>query len=129
MINNPQAIVDRLREFQRRVRELIIQSRQQGSLHEVSRVSSADTIYKIDTDVDPILEDFCEEWSKTRPLVLVAEGLEGPDGKEVEHRVFPHGARESDAQIRMIVDPIDGTRGIMYDKRHAWAPAGLAPNK
>ncbi len=29
----------------------------------------------------------------------------------------------------MIVDPIDGTRGIMYDKRAAWALAGVAPNK
>jgi hypothetical protein len=29
----------------------------------------------------------------------------------------------------VIVDPIDGTRGIMYDKRAAWALAGVAPNK
>src|SRR5205823_1566652 len=112
MIPNPQLIVERLREFQRSVRDLIIRSRSAGSLHEVSRVSSADTIYKIDTDVDPILETFCEEWGKSTPLVLVAEGLEGPDGHEVESRVFPHGANESDAQIRVIVDPIDGTRGI-----------------
>ena len=27
------------------------------------------------------------------------------------------------------MDPIDGTRGIMYDKRPAWALAGVAPNK
>jgi hypothetical protein len=31
--------------------------------------------------------------------------------------------------IRVIVDPIDGTRGIMYDKRPAWSLAGVAPNK
>jgi hypothetical protein len=129
MIQNPQAIVDRLREFQRTVRDVVIKSHSAGSLHEVSRVSSADTIYKIDTDVDPILEAFCEEWGKTTPLVLIAEGLEGPDGKEAEHVVFPHGANESDAKIRVIVDPIDGTRGIMYDKRPAWALAGVAPNK
>ncbi len=48
---------------------------------------------------------------------------------EVPHRVFPHGTKESDAKIRLIVDPIDGTRGIMYDKRPAWALAGVAPNK
>ena len=129
MIQNPQAIVDRLREFQRTVRDVVIKSHSAGSLHEVSRVSSADTIYKIDTDVDPILEAFCEEWGKTTPLVLIAEGLEGPDGKEAEHVVFPHGTKESDAKIRVIVDPIDGTRGIMYDKRPAWALAGVAPNK
>ncbi|HMB95336.1 MAG TPA: hypothetical protein VKK61_04785, partial [Tepidisphaeraceae bacterium] len=39
------------------------------------------------------------------------------------------GTREEDAKIRLIVDPIDGTRGIMYDKRSAWALAGVAPNK
>src|SRR3954464_12305454 len=129
MIENAQRIGDRLREFQRTVRDVVIQSRNAGSLQEVKRVSTADTIYKIDTDVDPILEKFCEEWGKETPLVLIAEGLEGADGTEAEHVVFPHGTKESDAKIRGIVDPIDGKRGIMYDKRPAWALAGVAPNK
>jgi hypothetical protein len=129
---DPQGVLDRLLEFQRAVRDVIIRSRETGSgaagLHEVTRSSSADTIYRIDAAVDPILEAFCEQWGKTTPLVLVAEGLEDEHGKEVEHRVFPHGTREADAVIRVIVDPIDGTRGIMYDKRAAWSLAGVAPN-
>jgi hypothetical protein len=128
-IDNPQAVVERLLEFQRGVRDLIVRSRQTSGLHEVTRSSSADTIYRIDADVDPILELFCEDWGKSTPLVLVAEGLEDESGKEVSHRVFPRGAREEDAGIRLIVDPIDGTRGIMYDKRAAWSLAGVAPNK
>jgi hypothetical protein len=28
----------------------------------------------------------------------------------------------------MIVDPIDGTRNIMYNKRSAWILSGIAPN-
>ncbi len=44
-------------------------------------------------------------------------------------RVFPEGSREEEALIRFLVDPIDGTRGLMYDKRSAWALAGVAPNK
>jgi hypothetical protein len=131
-LSNPQSIVDRLRQFQRKVRDVIVQSRTSaggaGFLHEVSRSSSADTIYKIDTAVDPILEAFCEEWSQETPLVLIAEGMEDEDGKEGPI-VFPRGTREEDAHIRVIVDPIDGTRGIMYDKRAAWALAGVAPNK
>jgi fructose-1,6-bisphosphatase/inositol monophosphatase family enzyme len=128
---DPQGVLDRLLEFQRAVRDVIIRSRESsgGSLHEVTRSSSADTIYRIDADVDPILESFCEQWGRTTPLVLVAEGLEDEHGREVEHRVFPHGTREEDAAIRVIVDPIDGTRGIMYDKRAAWSLAGVAPNK
>ena len=124
---DPQSAVDRLVEFQRAVRDMIVKSRAASGLHEVSHATSADTIYKIDTEVDPILETFCEEWSKTTPLVLIAEGIENDDGTEGA-KVFPRGAREKDAKIRLIVDPIDGTRGIMYDKRPAWALAGVAPN-
>jgi fructose-1,6-bisphosphatase/inositol monophosphatase family enzyme len=127
-IENPQRIVDRLRQFQRAVREKIMRAHQGAGLHEVSRSSSADTIYQIDTEVDPILESFCQEWGKETPLVLIAEGLENERGEEGP-MTFPRGTREEDAQIRVIVDPIDGTRGIMYDKRAAWALAGVAPNK
>ena len=127
-IPKPESVVERLLEFQRAVRVLIVRSRAAAGLHEVTRASSADTIYRIDAEVEPVLEAFCEDWGKTTPLVLVAEGLEDGAGNEVESRVFPHGSREEDAAIRVIVDPIDGTRGIMYDKRAAWALAGVAPN-
>src|SRR5439155_17326595 len=90
-----------------------------------SDVCSSDLI---DTAVDPVLESFCEEWGKETPLVLIAEGLEDEHGKEAP-QAFPRGTREEDAKLRLIVDPIDGTRGLMYDKRSAWALAGVAPNK
>ena len=125
---DPQQVVDRLLEFQRAVRVAVIQSRASHELHEVTRTSSADTIYAIDAAVDPILEEFCREWSRTTPLVLVAEGLEDEHGNEAP-KVFPEGTRQADALIRVIVDPIDGTRGIMYDKRPAWTLAAVAPNK
>jgi len=129
MLANPQSILDRLIGFQRNVRDMILRSRKQSGLNEIGRSSAADTIYKIDAEVDPILESFCHEWGKQTPLVVIAEGLVDDDGNEVESRVFPSSAKESDAPIRVIFDPIDGTRGIMYDKRPAWALAGVAPNK
>jgi fructose-1,6-bisphosphatase/inositol monophosphatase family enzyme len=122
-LSDPQSIVDRLIEFQKHVRNLVISSRTSVGMHEVNRASAADTIYQIDTVVEPAMEEFCREWAKTTPLVLVAEGLD--EGA----KVFPEGLAEEEAQIRVIVDPIDGTRGIMYDKRPAWALAGVAPNK
>ena len=130
-IANAQSIVDRLKRFQREVRDLIIRSRQSvDALHAVSRSGAADTIYQIDADVDPLLEAFCDEWAKQEgPIVLVAEGMEDEARREVASRVFPLGTKEADARLRVIVDPIDGTRGIMYDKRAAWALAGVAPNR
>jgi len=123
----PQTVIDRLREFQRAVRDVVIQSRKRPAMHAVSRHSAADTIYEIDTEVEPLLEDFCREWAKTTPLVLIAEGIETENGVEGV-KTFPEGMPETEAEIRVLVDPIDGTRGIMYDKRAAWALAGVAPN-
>lgn len=128
MLDHPEAIVDRLKEFQRSVRDLLVRSRHQDDLHAVNRESSADTIYAIDAVVDPVLEAFCEEWGRETPLVLIAEGLPNESGVE-GFEVFPRGSRQEDAKLRVIVDPIDGTRGLMYDKRPAWALAGVAPNK
>lgn len=129
MLPDPEAIVARLKAFQATVRSLLIDGRRSADLHAVSRDSSADTIYRIDALVEPALVAFCTEWAKTTPLVLVAEGLEDDAGREVESLTFPLGSRTEDAVIRVIVDPIDGTRGIMYDKRSAWALAGVAPNR
>jgi hypothetical protein len=112
-IKNPQRIVDRLRDLQRQIRGMLIGTRHTGDPAAVRRVSAADTI-----------EKFLENWGREQPLVLIAEGIEPETG-----RVFPSGAKEDDAQIRLIIDPIDGTRGLMYDKRAAWTLAGVAPNK
>jgi hypothetical protein len=129
-IQNPQAVVERLKSFQATVRDALISARNaSGDFHAVTRSSAADTIYGIDTQVDPLLESFCEKWGvEDGPIVVIAEGLEDSQGREVESRVFPHGAKESEARLRVIFDPIDGTRGIMYDKRSAWALAGVATN-
>ena len=126
-----QADIDVLRDalihFQAEVREQIRRSHSQADNAAVSKSTSADTIYKIDTEVEEKLIEFCEEISREVPLVLVAEGLEDEQGNEAS-RVFPSGTKENDARVRLIVDPIDGTRGIMYDKRPAWALAAVAPN-
>src|SRR3982750_4106140 len=128
MLHDSASILARLKEFQRTVRGLLIDSRKAKDLHAVSRASAADTIYGIDAVVEPVLEDFCRDWAKSTPLVLIAEGIENEGGEE-GIKVFPEGSREEDARLRLIVDPIDGTRGIMYDKRPAWALAGVAPNR
>jgi hypothetical protein len=127
-IPHPQKVVSRLVDFQRRVRSVVATSHGKQGNAAVAHASQADTIYAIDADVDPILIDFCNDWSRELPLVLIGEGVVDEAGVEGP-RTFPVGTRESDAAVRLIVDPIDGTRGIMYDKRPAWSLAGVAPNR
>ena len=75
--------------------------------------TSADTIYAIDRVADDTLVDWFEQhWPDVE---LVSEGLEEP---------VVIGA---DPQWTVIVDSIDGTRGLMYDKRPAWCLAAAAP--
>ena len=89
----------------------------------VTVVRGGDAIYQIDADVEAVLIAACEEWAREGPLVLVAEGI-----SESGERVFPDGAQAEEAAFRLIVDPIDGTRGLMYDKRNAWVLSAVAPN-
>src|SRR5262249_33198091 len=42
---------------------------------------------------------------------------------------FPRGTPVALTRYKCILDPIDGTRGLMYDKRSAWSLAALAPQQ
>jgi hypothetical protein len=83
-----------------------------------------DTIFAVDRISETVLleqfADLAERWS----FVLVAEGM-GETGRAI----LPRGTTEDDAELRIIVDPIDGTRGLMYQKRPAWILTGVAPNR
>jgi fructose-1,6-bisphosphatase/inositol monophosphatase family enzyme len=110
-----------------RVREDVLTASAQAVGEELARVASddeGDTIYEVDRVSERALVDFFErETAATGPIVLIAEGLIGGQ------IVLPRGAREADARWRVIVDPIDGTRGLMYQKRSAWVLTGAAPNR
>src|SRR6185369_5510320 len=86
--------------------------------------SQGDTIYAIDrVSEETVVELFANEIATQAPIVLIAEGI--AEGQ----LVLPVGASESEAVWRVIVDPIDGTRGLMYQKRSAWVLTGVAPNR
>lgn len=94
-------------------------------LADVAEVTPADTIYRIDKISEAaIVAWFAETWPPTLPVEVVMEGLEahGP-------LTFPAGTPTKDTQWKVIIDPIDGTRCIMYDKRAAWALAAVAPQR
>ena len=94
------------------------------TLAAVAREQEGDTIYAVDRVSEELLIDFFErEIATLAPVVLIAEGLR--QGKIV----LPRGVSENDAALRVIVDPIDGTRGLMYQKRSAWVLTGVAHNR
>ncbi len=85
--------------------------------------TTADTIYQIDKVSEKLILDWLSaHWPAQHPIRLIMEGIE--DNQVV---TFPPDTRSSELEYQLIIDPIDGTRGIMYDKRSAWALIGLAP--
>jgi fructose-1,6-bisphosphatase/inositol monophosphatase family enzyme len=123
---NRRVWLQRLRELQQAVLRQVLDSRGREDLHEVESETGADTLYRIDTAVEPIVDRFCREWAEDDPLVLVCEGIEDPGQCPGTRSYTPAGKRPS---VRVILDPIDGTRGLMYDKRSAWSIGGVAPEK
>ncbi|MCS7315393.1 MAG: hypothetical protein RMI94_09305 [Bryobacterales bacterium] len=90
----------------------------------VVRDSEGDTIYALDRVGEETLVALIEEELAAHlPVVLVAEGV--PRGRIT----LPRGARESEARWVVIADPIDGTRGLMYQKRSGWILTGVAANR
>lgn len=86
--------------------------------------ADGDTQFRIDVQVERLLLQFCQHWTQEMPFVLVAEGI-SEDG----WLVLPQGMSADEAQFIVVVDPIDGSRMIMYDKRSAWCLTGIAPNR
>jgi fructose-1,6-bisphosphatase/inositol monophosphatase family enzyme len=126
------ATVERLRSLLLRaqdfIRDTVLAARVRSSSAEMSAVAAvtaADTIYAIDKISEKaIVGWFTANWPEDEPVELVAEGVE-----EHEPLVFPAGIAVSATRWKLIVDPIDGTRNLMYDKRPAWILSGLAPQR
>ena len=121
-------LLEPLRRIHERVRDAVVAECEKAAVEQLAEVSDdeseGDTIYAVDRISEELLvELFEKEVAILAPLVLVAEGIEGGE------LVLPRGTPESDAIWRIVVDPIDGTRGLMYQKRSAWVLTGVAENR
>jgi fructose-1,6-bisphosphatase/inositol monophosphatase family enzyme len=125
MIEHP--LLEPIKQLHAEIREAVVtacEAAETTVLSAVAHDGAGDTIYAVDrVSEERLITFFSEKIAPFVPVVLVAEGLAG--GKVV----LPPGTAESDAQYRIIVDPIDGTRGLMYQKRPGWILTGVAPNK
>jgi fructose-1,6-bisphosphatase/inositol monophosphatase family enzyme len=116
-----------IRRLHDRIRSSVVEALERSGLEEMSRVTKdreGDTLYAVDRVSESVILEFFEELHLERPVVLLAEGLEN-GGKAV----VPGNAPEEEAEFRILMDPIDGTRGLMYQKRSAWVLTGVAPNR
>ncbi len=120
-------LLDALRRLHEIIRHAVVETCEQSELEALSAVAreeEGDTIYAVDRVSEELLIDFVErEIASLFPVILIAEGL--PRGNVV----LPKGSDERSARFRVIVDPIDGTRGLMYQKRSGWVLTGVAPNR
>jgi fructose-1,6-bisphosphatase/inositol monophosphatase family enzyme len=125
---NHDLVLKMLIEAGKAVRKKVRASLATSTQEQVSAVhaeKAEDTIYVIDRDAEEVLVPVLEKYARdVGGLILLAEGI----GEESEI-VLPKGTNADEASIRVIIDPIDGTRSIMYNKRSAFYLAGAAPNK
>ncbi|HET9266843.1 MAG TPA: hypothetical protein VFO31_01715 [Vicinamibacterales bacterium] len=124
-MRDPQALLDRILALHAQMRDEIVaatERRSAESMAAVDRDGAGDTIYAIDTIGEAAVERFAKALARDLTFVMVAEGL--PGGR----RVYPEGAQAASADCWIVVDPIDGTRGLMYQKRSAWILTAAARN-
>lgn len=123
-MNDIRSLFEPLKRLHEMIRSSVVDACERSTSEQLSSIvadNDGDTIFAIDRVSEDLLIGFLErEIAIHVPIVLVAEGLE--NGKVV----LPRNAKESDAVWRIIVDPIDGTRGLMYQKRSAWILTGVA---
>lgn len=113
-------------ELQDSIRDALTRARASQaarSFAEIAAQTNADTIYGIDRVSEAAITRWFEEnWPASEPVQLEMEGLE-----EGEVVCFPRATRVENTRWKCLIDPIDGTRGLMYDKRSAWSLAAIAP--
>jgi fructose-1,6-bisphosphatase/inositol monophosphatase family enzyme len=120
MTADVQELLEPIRAIHDRVRDAVVRACERQGVAELSgidRAASSDTIYAIDVVGEDALRDLFEHLRRTHSFVLIGEGLD---------EEIPSDAA---AAWRIIVDPIDGTRGLMYQKRSGWILTGVAPNR
>src|SRR5689334_15387455 len=126
MIRDSTELLAHIRAIHADIRDAVVAACERTAVERLAAPvaeEAGDTIFAIDRVSEQVLLErfgaLAEEWW----CVLIAEGL-GSTGRTV----LPAGRPANQAELRIIVDPIDGTRGLMYQKRPAWILTGAAPN-
>lgn len=126
MIPSNTKLLTQIRAIHAAIRDAVVVACEQTAVERLAAPvadEGGDTIFAIDRVSEHVLLERFAALAAQWPCVLIAEGL-GATGRVV----LPEGTNPDQAVLRIIVDPIDGTRGLMYQKRPAWILTGVAPN-
>ncbi len=86
---------------------------------------ASDVTYALDREVEGLVIESVDAFApQVGGITMVAEGI-----GEQEVTTYPESMQPDEAAVRLIVDPLDGTRGLMVAKRSAFFLAGVAPNR
>ncbi len=122
----PNSMLSLLRDLHATIRTQVLETCEQHSSAQLAAVADdgpGDTIFVIDKITESLLVEQLEKRAASvGGLVLIAEGIGGG------HLSLPRGLPPDRAAWRVLCDPIDGTRCLMYQKRSAWILTGAAPN-
>lgn len=83
----------------------------------VASEGAGDVTFAIDVPAEEEVDRFAEELGRELPIAVVSEGA--------GLRHFGRG----DPAIRLVVDPIDGTRNLSHDMRSGWVLTALAEER
>jgi fructose-1,6-bisphosphatase/inositol monophosphatase family enzyme len=126
-VNDIKDLFEPLVAIHEEIRRRVVDACERQSIEALSAVASddaGDTIFAVDRISESVLIDLVESEIASRvPIVLVAEGIE--NGAVI----LPRDAKDSDVVWRIIADPIDGTRGLMSQKRSGWILTGVARDR
>lgn len=88
---------------------------------EVVAEGNGDVTYRVDAHSEALIDNWFSANGIPGGAVVICEGL--------GIRTYPAGLPREDAAWRVIIDPLDGTRHIMYDNRSCWILTGIARNR
>lgn len=119
-----QTLLPLLQQLHRDIRDAVLAAcASSQELASVAHDGPGDTIYAVDKVSEALLVQGLAPIAARWPLRLVAEGLDTAGAER--SLLLPKGTTQKPL-LRIIVDPIDGTRGLMYQKRPAWVLTGVA---
>ncbi|MDZ4772955.1 MAG: hypothetical protein SGI72_07445 [Planctomycetota bacterium] len=117
------------RELRFAARKALLGALADGRLDQLMRahsIGAGDVTYGIDVPTEAVLDRWLVRTAQSEPISLLTEDAgwrhRGPNGHGGVRDLagFDHGG------VRIVVDPIDGTRNLMADVRSAWSVIAIA---